>query len=373
MVMVALGAITTLVESRIIPPDQLTWFLVGRIALLSLGPPAAFLFLNKPYSPTGHFLFGALLCTYTAHGQWYRPFYEYTFFQALVVYTLLMYPPKKVFITVLTLGSILFLSVYIYRFDEVVLHSKTTLEENYTGIIAFSLTLFGIFKVFSEERALKEQALARFGFLGKHSAAILHDLKSTVAIPRVYTELAEEEIEKGNLAAAQHRLKETLASLEAMQGIIMKLNQMTQLTQLSGEKVALREVVEGVQEVLHMKIQHIQMEVTGEADVISSRPFVFSLMLNLIMNSVEIFTTRKIQDPRIEIALSPNRIVFSDNGKGFAPAVLEKLQSGLSVSTKTEASGLGLYLLMDGVRNMGGKVFCSNVGEGARIEVQFRS
>jgi|GEM_PF-4994851 len=370
--MALIGALSTIVEAPMIAPHDLHSFVITRLVLTILTLSGAFWFRKNPYSSRLHFLFGMVICVYTAHGQWYRPFYEYTFFQGLVFYTLLMYPTKKVFMSVLTLGLALFMSVYIYRFDQVVLNTQTTIEENYFSIFSFALMVFGIFKIFSEERALKEQALARFGFLGKHSAAILHDLKSTIGIPRVYTELAEEELDKGNIPAAKARLKESLTSLEAMQGIIVKLNQMSQLSQLGGEEVNVREVLRGVCEVLGMKIHDIEIEVSGEAHVVSSRPFIFSLMLNLIMNSVEVFVARNTLRPRIEILLNRKQIIFSDNGGGFPTEVLAKLETGLSVSTKSESSGLGLYLIMDGVRNMGGTVACSNTADGARVDIQFR-
>lgn len=371
--MLTIGTVNTYFETPLIPEDDLPWFLGIRIPLLLLTIPLAILLRIKPYSSVGHFLFGVLLVIYTSHGQWFRPFYEYSLFQILIFYTLLFYPSRKIFLSILGVGTLIFIPIYAYRFEEVVLRNETTLEENYLSLLAFGLTLFGIFKLFSEERAFKEQALARFGYLGKHSAAILHDLKTTVAIPRIYTELAEEELKKGDIASAQHRLKETLASLESMQTIISKLNQMTQMTHFQVEEVNLRDVVEDVRGVLRMKLAAVELHVVGDAQVEASRSFTFSFILNLVMNSIEVFQARQVQEAKISVTLSGKKMVFQDNGGGFTSDVLEKIGGGVAASTKAEASGLGLYLLVDGVRNMGGKVLCSNFGEGARIEVQFRS
>nr|AGU12014.1 hypothetical protein [uncultured organism] len=371
--LLAIGVMTTSIESTLIAPSDLPFYLGLRIPLLLSMLPLAFVFRRNPYSLVGHFIFGSFIVAYCMHGQWYRPFYEYSFFQAMVFYTLMLYPPKRIFLPVLGFGSVLFMVVYAYRFDEVVLHTSTTLNENYLGIFAFAVTLYGIFKAFSEERAFKEQALARFGLLGKHSATILHDLKSTVAIPRIYTELAEEALDNGNIEKARAHLKETLTSLESMQNVIGQLNQMSQMTEFNFEGVDLREVVEEVRELFRVKLAAVHFELVGESRVSGSRSFVFSTILNLVMNSVEKFQKRETTNPAIKIELGAGRLIFEDNAGGFTADVLEKIESGTHVSTKAKSSGLGLYLLRDGIRNMGGKVSFSNSDLGARIQILFKT
>jgi two-component system sensor histidine kinase RegB len=158
-----------------------------------------------------------------------------------------------------------------------------------------------------------------------------------------------------------------------MQSVIVRLNQMSQLTQFKNEEVNLRAVLEDVREVLRLKLKDVNFVIAGDLQVDTNRSFIFSVILNLVMNSLEVFESRQIKEPNIEVSLSVNKLTFIDNGGGFTSEVLEKIKSGISASTKTEASGLGLFLLIDGVRNMGGKVFCSNTPEGARIIVQFNS
>lgn len=368
-----IAAITTIFEVDQIPKDQLRCYLLVRVFLISLGLPSALLLRKKPYSTSSHVLFGSLIIAYSMHGQWYRPFYEYTYFQAMVFYTLLLYPPKKMFIALQVAGAILFTAVYTYRFDTVVLHSNTTLSENYLGLAAFALTLFGIFKVFSEERLFKEQALARFGLLGKHSASILHDLKSTIAVPRIYLDLVDEELEAGNVEKARSHLKDCLVSMDSMQTVIMRLNQIGSLTQFSLEKMNAREVVDEVLDLLRAKLIDVRIEIRGDLWIEANRSFIFSLILNVVLNSLENFGKRMSPDPVIKISMSGRCLTFEDNGGGFASDVLERVRSGVSASTKIEMSGLGLFLLREGVRNMGGKMFFSNSPEGAVIEIQFKS
>ncbi|MBX3020133.1 MAG: HAMP domain-containing histidine kinase [Bdellovibrionales bacterium] len=371
LVMVIIGSLTTVIETGAIAEPDLILFLCLRVPLLVAGLMAAFVFRRNPYSPRGHFFFGAILVLYVMHGQWYRPFYEYTFFQAMVFYTLLLYPPKRVFLTVLSVGSVLFIAVYHYRFDDVVLNSKTTLIENYPGIIAFMLTVYGVFKVFAEERGFREQALARFGLLGKHSAAILHDLKSTVGIPQIYTELTERSLAKGDIDKAREYMRKCNASIDSMQSVIVQLNQMSQLTQFNVEPIDLREIIEDVREVLRPKLKNVQLEVHGDAQIEVNRSFAFSFLLNLIMNSIENFASRNIQTPRIAIKLSSQGLLFEDNGGGFSANILKKIEAGAQASSKAQESGLGLFLLRDGLRNQGGRVAFGNSKDGVAIDIHF--
>ncbi len=96
---------------------------------------------------------------------------------------------------------------------------------------------------------------------------------------------------------------------------------------------------------------------------------------NLISNAIK-FQDRQKQEREVEISIVQNSekvvIRMHDNGIGFNPVLLESTIDMLTSDThKSPGSGVGLYLVREAVKKMGGKIqLTSNQGEHTRYIIE---
>ena len=98
--------------------------------------------------------------------------------------------------------------------------------------------------------------------------------------------------------------------------------------------------------------------------------------LILLSNSIEVFTQKEIENPKItiEIANKNNEllIAFSDNGAGVSLQHLEKLfDSYFTTKTQSGGTGLGLYIAKIIIEdNMQGSIIASNEKDGLKFLIR---
>lgn len=98
------------------------------------------------------------------------------------------------------------------------------------------------------------------------------------------------------------------------------------------------------------------------------------VILNFVTNSIEIFETRKIENPIINILIETihNKSITKvyDNGKGIKNNSLEEIFNAY-VSTKKKGSGIGLYMSRVIIQShFDGNIYASNNKEGACFTIE---
>ncbi len=123
-------------------------------------------------------------------------------------------------------------------------------------------------------------------------------------------------------------------------------------------------------DLLRYKLANVELRIEGGVTISGDRAYMYSILLNLFLNSLEAFRTHATKSPVITIEMNQERFVFSDNGPGFPPHVLTALSSGRTSTTRVDGTGLGLFLVRDGAADFGSKTRFGN-SPGARIEIRF--
>lgn len=161
-------------------------------------------------------------------------------------------------------------------------------------------------------------------------------------------------------------------SLSRTEKIVFDLNQLSRLAEGDGVPFQVSEAVRDVLDMLAKRLHDIEVGVDGDFEVKGDRGIVCSVLLNLIMNSVQSFKRSKTPNPRIEIKIVPETRVISvvDNGGGFSKEALAALEGSGLLPAAVSSSGLGLYLVRENLRTLKGRVSFRNVEGGAKVEIK---
>lgn len=125
-------------------------------------------------------------------------------------------------------------------------------------------------------------------------------------------------------------------------------------------------IYESIREVLvihQMAIlqKNISIDVTGDMsiDLEGIKNEWMQVWLNLINNSLNIFSKREIRNPMIKIAIFSNKIVFSDNGGGM--------------DLTRETNGLGLVMCKTILKKYNAFPYLENTLQGLSVQIVFKS
>ena len=358
-------------EWGVLDPALRVEYVVGKLILMVLILAVAFRLWRKYDSPGANLATGILGIVYTAHGQWYRPLYYLAFFQTSIAYSYFFVVPRRVYQVIMPLWVAAFLAVFTYRWPQYVEAMKTPLYSD----VAISTVIVGVintivYRFITHDRVFRQNALARFSRIGFQSARLIHDLKGLTAAPRVYAQLLTRKL-KGN---ADPEVIESLDNLthdlENLSDVVIELNQMSSLRgEFTLSEFELRDAAEGARKLIRNRMRGVDVRIEGDLRIRSDRSIWTSVLLNLFLNSIEIFRQRQVESPQIRVTLGEGRVVFRDNGGGFEAGVLEALRDGRVESTKDQGSGIGLWMVIDGLGSLGSRARFRNEGSNACIEI----
>jgi signal transduction histidine kinase len=185
-------------------------------------------------------------------------------------------------------------------------------------------------------------------------------------------------------------LKDSSKALEYMQNIYSASSKVTETvtdllnlaklkqTTLSFEPIEVEKIIQEIilsfENLPEYKRLNINLEVDKELKLISDKKSLFSIIQNMIENSI------KYSDPlkensylRIEISKNVNQLMmkFEDNGIGIAADKQEKIfEMFYKVNEASIGSGIGLYLVKETIQKLGGQLkIVSQEGKGSAFTV----
>lgn len=309
-------------------------------------------------------------------GHYYRPLYYACFLQTLYAFSFLFFTSRRLYFILTSIKSAGFIAFYLLTYDFVKYPQGAETKADFIApiLIAWSLALL-IHHLFTAERGLREAANDRFALLGRHAGNIVHDIKGTISIPHLYLKEAGASLENKNYPQVKTYLEKIESHLSRTEKIIFDLNQLSRIAEGDTTSFKLSEAVSDVLDMLAKRLHDVEIQVRGDFEVKGNRGIVCSLLLNLIVNSVQSFKRSQTENPKIEIKLSPEAGLISivDNGGGFSKEVLSSLERGGAVPATVSSSGLGLYLVRENVRTLRGKVSFQNTEEGAKVEIKLKN
>lgn len=344
-----------------------------RIFILGSAIPIAYVLRKNPFSVWANSFVCMNFLVYTMVGHYYRPLYYACFLQTLYGFSFLFFTSRRLHCILISIKSIIFISFYLYTYELIKYPHGPESKQDFisTIVVAWVLGML-VHHLFTAERGLKESAHDRLSLLGRHASSIVHDIKGSISIPHLYLNEARRSLQEKDFPQAQEYLDKMEKSLSRTEKTIFDLNQLSRLAEGDSTPFKLSEAVSDVLDMLTKRLHDIHVTVNGDFEVKGDRGIICSVLLNLILNSVQSFQRSKTENPKIEIKIFPETrvVAITDNGGGFSKEALSSLESGSFIPSSVSSSGLGLYLVRENLRTLRGKVSFQNIQGGAKVEIK---
>ncbi|MFL5812491.1 MAG: ATP-binding protein [Bdellovibrionia bacterium] len=366
------SSLIMLSEIPMVPESQRTLFIVTKFLLIVWTIPMAFWLYRDVFSQTANTIVGVLFMIYVIHGQYFRPLYYFAFAQLLMLYSFLFPISKTRFRIIAGFGGLGYLAVFFYRWDAYV----EALRHPSASDMVFCVTAMWIIgyianTFFASERSFREEAMKRFGHIGIQTARVVHDLKGLVAAPKLYVQMLQSKFNSVEDAEAVEVLNALSRDLEGFSRVLFELNQLSGFKSQEVAQVSVSEVVDSLRVLLKNQLSGVQLDSSVQMTIEADKTLFSSMLMNLILNSIDAFRASKVSEPKISIIEEDHRIRVIDNGGGFDQQVLKSISQGQFLSTRPKGSALGLFFVFDGMKKMGGSVKTYNIADGACVELIF--
>jgi signal transduction histidine kinase len=322
---------------------------------------------TDPYGLAANLMVGIHVVVSNIHGQYFSPWYTFSFIEMILAYSFLFPVPRKPFNVLLVLGTASFLTVSIYRYDQIFkwMYNSRPADLVSTTVSA-AVVAWMCHNFFTADRTYREELVRKFGIIGVQAANIVHDIKSMLSAPRLYTELIKQHIKSDDA-----ELYELVDSLEKqllnINRAVTGLNQVVALQDQKKEDFELRDVVMEVGDTLGLGSRNIDLQIRGDLKIITEKALVKSILFNLMMNSIHAFRKNKVSQPVIRVTCDEESLTLSDNAGGFPKEILESIANNRFDAF--DGTGMGLFLVWNGVQTLGGRVFFSNGHDGAQVRI----
>lgn len=334
--------------------------------------PLAFVLRKNPFSTWANSLVALNFLVHTCVGHYYRPLYFASYIQILYAFAFLFFTSRRLYIILSSVVSIGYIAFYLYTYDRVTYAQGAETKEDFIAtVICAHFVGFLIHHFFTAERGLREAATDRFVLLGRHASNIIHDIKGSISVPHMYLNEVRNSLKAGDLTKADDYLTKMEKSLSRTEKTIFDLNQLSRIAADDGEPFHIKDAIGDVLDMLAKRLHDVDVSIDGDFEVKSDRGVVCSILLNLVLNSLENFKKSGTIDPQIKFKIesSSRMISVMDNGGGFSKEALSALKGYYPMAAGSN-SGLGLYLVRENLKTIKGKVSFKNVDHGAQVEIK---
>jgi signal transduction histidine kinase len=321
----------------------------------------------NPYGLWPNVAVGIHVVVANMHGQYFSPWYAFSYVEMILAYSFLFPVPRRAFNILLVLGTSAFLMVSVYRYEDVFkwMYESQPLDL-ITTIVSAAVVAWMCHNFFTADRTYRQELVRKFGIIGVQAATIVHDIKSMLAAPRLYTDLLKQKIPQDDpeLGLLVDGLEKQLLNINRA---VTGLNQVVALQDQKKEEFSIRDIVGEVGETLSLQSRNIELQTRGDLRMISEKALVKSILFNIMMNAIHAFRRNKIANPVIRVFCDEDAFVISDNAGGFPEEILKSIANYRFDSF--DGTGMGLFLVWNGVQTLGGRVYFSNGIDGAQIKI----
>lgn len=346
---------------------------IARVLLFGSAIPVSYVLRKNPFSLWANAFICFNFLLYSMVGHFYQPLYYACFMQTLIAFSVLFFTTRIQHFVLSTVKAIFFILFYLFTYNLIKYPHGPETKADYvvTILVAYGLGNL-LHHLFTAERGLREATTDRFALLGRHASNIVHDVKGSIGVPRMYLQQIRKSLSEGDSQAANEYLDSIEKSLVRTEKTIFDLNQLSRLTEGDNEVFKASEGLADVLDILQKRLHDIDISIDGDFEMVGNRGIVCSIFLNLILNSIENFRRSNIVNPHIEIKLdlSSRTISFMDNGGGFSKAALSALKGNQTIPFEASSSGLGLYLVRENLRSLRGKISFENMACGAKVDIK---
>lgn len=368
-----LAIIVVFQEGPTLPEAEQASYYLGRF--LIIGSLALLLpWVKKdPFNQKTNLAVAIIFSAYSVHGQYYNPWYLICFIHTKYALSFLYPIKRKTFAIYMAISTAIFTTVVLWRLDVFVRWAAHPVKDDiiFTLVCATACAILAN-HFFTADRTYREETIRKFGLIGAQSATILHDIKGMMSAPRLYAESLITIMEKNADPEGKQAAMRLQESLEHFNSVLVELNRMSSLHIRAPETFEFSDLIKEVSEALSMERKNLPLRCSASATLRTEKAPLKSIVFNIVLNSMQSFRNNKVENPRIDISLEgKNRLVFVDNGGGFAESLLKGIsQSDYSYEHKS-GTGLGLYMILEGMTSIGGTAEFRNAGAGAQVTLTF--
>ncbi|WP_413289510.1 sensor histidine kinase [Bdellovibrio sp. HCB337] len=347
------------------------WYVAGRLLFIVWGCFTLVGLRKNPYSPAINASIGVQIILYCAHGQYFNPYYIFGFHQVILGYAFLFPVPKRVFYSVLVFGTLLYLSVLWWRYEQTMewFSQPHTPWDLVMAVIAVDLVAWLAYVFFTSDRTVREDLLRKFGVIGLQTATVVHDVKGILSTPRMYVDILKERLVDHKDPEVHRILQDMESQLLTATKMVSELNKISALQAARAELLSTKEVLCEVLDALHLKFRNIRVDIHGDCQIVAERAYLKTIFYNVLINAYENFRDKPHADPCIQVSFKKNMIEFEDNGGGFAPDVLAMLKK--TEFHSNDGSGMGTFVIWDSMKQMNGSAEFTNNSLGAVVRLKF--
>ncbi|MCQ6282176.1 sensor histidine kinase [Bacillus sp. EB600] len=167
--------------------------------------------------------------------------------------------------------------------------------------------------------------------------------------------------------------KESMALIKHMS---RSINDLRKFYQQNNEKTAfsLPEAIEEALSIFSLNLTnydiHVHFEYRGQHSVFGYQNEFIQVFLHLLMNARDAFVINNVKNRKICIKIDEDECFYMieiiDNGGGMDRSLLDKIFHPY-FTTKTNGTGLGLFMTKNILESMNGSVKAENTGDGAKF------
>jgi signal transduction histidine kinase len=369
-----LSVATTLLEFPFIG-FQRELYLGGKIILHLWLLRVCFLVKKDSYRVSTNLQVGAIMMAFCIHGQYFSPWYMFAFNQLILAYSFLFALPKKVFNSFAVISAAIYLSMVWWRFENIQqwLNNDSQMDWMIVGV-AVTVIAMKSHSFFTSDRTQRDALIRRFGLVGLQTASIVHDVKSMLATPRLNIEILRGKLAETSDSEVHELLQSVDTQLASIASAMTGLNQVVALQQQEREKLEVGTVVTEVADTLNFSARNIQLNIECNDEIHTEKAQLKSLIFNILMNTIQAFRNRRVQEPKIKVECKKSSddfldVIISDNAGGYSPEILKSISK--EQRQRTSESGMGLFLIASGMQAVGGRVDFSNSENGAQVRLSF--
>ncbi len=325
------------------------------------------------------FFFTALF--YECHGQYFQPNYWLAYIQVTNIFPFIFYIDKRLLAGLFTFGLFCFDGVLItvHQSPEFKLQTNSISTSFFgdilTGTMISTVIAYTGASVFFDEKVQRNEMYQRFIDLGKNISSIVHDIKGMISGPCNYSDLLIKKATAGEFTPENSLLVTYLnEDILAVKEFVMEMNLLV-ATQ-SGFKdspVKISDVIRSVKKIFRSKIGKINIDLIGDMTLKTKADYINRIIINSIINSCEAINKNGVKSGKITVFCEDYLLGISDNsGSKLNPATLKNLNNPYtSFTDKQEGSGLGVLIIKDYIKAIGGKYKYFNQINGVNLAIQF--
>jgi signal transduction histidine kinase len=224
----------------------------------------------------------------------------------------------------------------------------------------------------AERRSLQQEKLSTLGLI---SGSLAHELRNPLSSIRTIASLVSEELPSEN--PNQHDLRLIVSEVDRLAKTLQRMLEFAKPAKFENEVTEPDRVISRLLSIMdyYAKELRIKLDVrlnAPESKVLASDATMNEIFMNLIKNAMEAAKDCHEATVRVisETMDSVYRVTITDNGTGISSDRLANIFLPFETS-KTEGTGLGLYIVSERVRELHGTIrVTSEIGGGSTFIVE---